>query len=57
MNKPNRKKLNSLKRSAMNHTKDTAFHMDKKIHRSPWISLGVTLASALVIGLFLGRKD
>lgn len=50
-------KLKSLRDSAVEHTRDTASSVDRKVHESPWISLGLTLAGALVIGIFLGRRD
>ncbi len=50
-------KLKSLRDSAVGHTKDTAASVDKKVHDAPWISLGLTLVTAVALGVLLGKKN
>src|SRR5690606_23142842 len=45
--------LKSLPESAREHTRDTAAQVDKKVHESPWNTLGWTVVGAFAIGILL----
>jgi ElaB/YqjD/DUF883 family membrane-anchored ribosome-binding protein len=49
--------LKSLPESAMEHTKSSASHVDRKVHESPWKTLGWTVVAAFAAGVLLGRRN
>lgn len=49
--------LKSLPDAAVDQTKTTVAQVDKKVHESPWNTLGWTVLGAFAVGVLLGRKD
>jgi len=49
--------LGDMKESATEQVKETAQHIDQKVHEDPWKTLGLPILGAFVVGYLLGRKD